>query len=89
MLRHEIIFAIAEVYLALHQRRTPRPIGYGEIPMKNMMLAALAALTLGAAVAPAANAFTAGFPQTTRHSGPYDNTGNGPGNTWLNGGGNG
>jgi len=52
--------------------------------MKNLMLAALAAFSLAAAVAPAANAFTAGFPQTTRHSGPYDNTGNGPGSTGLN-----
>jgi hypothetical protein len=42
--------------------------------MKNLMLAAFAALSLTAGIAPMAHAFTAGFPQTTQHSGPYDNT---------------
>jgi hypothetical protein len=44
--------------------------------MKNLFLAAVAALSLAAAIAPAANAFTRGFPQSTHHSGPYDDTGN-------------
>ena len=57
--------------------------------MRHFILAAVAALTLGAAIAPAANAFSVGTPQSTRHSGPYDNTGNGPGSSGLNGGGNG
>lgn len=55
--------------------------------MKTMMLAALAALSLTAAVAPAAHAVTFGTPQTTYHQGPYDNTGNGPGHTGMEGGG--
>ncbi len=42
--------------------------------MKTMILAAFAALSLTAAVAPAAHAFTRGFPRSTQHSGPYDNT---------------
>jgi hypothetical protein len=50
--------------------------------MKNLFLAAFAALGLAVAVAPAANAYTSGFPQGTHHSGPYDNTGNGPGETY-------
>lgn len=52
--------------------------------MKNMFLAAIAALSLAAAVAPAANA---AFVNTSQHSGPYDNTGNGPGETGQEGGG--
>ncbi len=55
--------------------------------MKTLILAAFAALSLTAAVAPAANALTTGFPHTTYHSGPYDNTGHGPGETGLEGGG--
>jgi hypothetical protein len=47
--------------------------------MKNLMLAAFAALSLIAGIAPMAHAFTRGFPQTTQHSGPYDNTGNSEG----------
>ena len=47
--------------------------------MKNLFLAAVAALSLAAAVAPAANA--------ALHSGPYDNTGHGPQQTGLEGGG--
>jgi hypothetical protein len=42
--------------------------------MKNLILAAFAALSLTAGIAPMAHAFTTGFPQTTQHSGPYDNT---------------
>jgi hypothetical protein len=53
--------------------------------MKNLFLAAVAALSLAAAVAPAAHAFTRGFPQSTHHSGPYDDTGNGPGQTYNGG----
>jgi len=55
--------------------------------MKNMILAAFAALSLTAAIAPMANAATFGSPHTTSHQGPYDNTGNGPGETGLEGGG--
>jgi hypothetical protein len=55
--------------------------------MKNLFLAAFAALSLAVAIAPAANAFTRGFPQSAQHSGPYDNTGNGPGETGTEGGG--
>jgi hypothetical protein len=55
--------------------------------MKNLVLAAFAALSLTVAIAPAASAFTTGTPHTTYRSGPYDNTGNGPGQTGLQGGG--
>jgi hypothetical protein len=55
--------------------------------MKNLLLAAFAALSLTAAIAPAANAFTRGFPHNTYHSGSYDDTGKGPGETGLEGGG--
>ena len=55
--------------------------------MKNLFLAAFAALGLAVAIAPAANAITRGFPQSTHHSGPYDNTGNGPGESGMEGGG--
>ena len=57
--------------------------------MKTMILAAFAALSLGAAVVPAAQAATFGFPQSslTQHHGPYDDTGRGPGETGLEGGG--
>ncbi|WP_428487118.1 hypothetical protein [Rhodopila sp.] len=54
--------------------------------MKTMILAAFAAMTLTAAVAPAANAAIFSSPHTT-YQGPYDNTGNGPGGTWMGGGG--
>lgn len=47
--------------------------------MKNLMLAAFTALSLTAGIAPMAHAFTTGFPQTTQHSGPYDNTANSEG----------
>ena len=55
--------------------------------MRTILLAAFTVLGLTAAVAPAANASTAGTPQNSHHSGPYDNTGNGPGETGLEGGG--
>jgi hypothetical protein len=55
--------------------------------MKSFFLAAIAALSLTAALAPAASAYTRGFPQTTHRSGPYDNTGNGPSETGMEGGG--
>jgi hypothetical protein len=44
--------------------------------MKKMILAAFAVLTLTAVVAPAAHAFTRGFPHTVYHDGSYDNTPN-------------
>jgi hypothetical protein len=50
--------------------------------MKNLVLAAVAALALAAAVAPAANAGV-----YSNHSGSYDNTGNGPKYNWGGGGG--
>jgi hypothetical protein len=50
--------------------------------MKNFFLAAIAALSFAAAIVPAANAARSPY-----HSGPYDNTGNGPSQTGLNGGG--
>ena len=55
--------------------------------MKNLILAAFAALSLTAGVAPVAHAYTRGMVQSTHHSGPYDNTGNGPGETGEEGGG--
>ena len=55
--------------------------------MKSFFLAAIAVLSLGAATAPAAYAYTRGVPHTTYHAGPYDNTGNGPGETGMEGGG--
>lgn len=54
--------------------------------MRHLILAAFAALSLSA-IAPAAHAFTTGTPSSTQHSGPYDNTGHGPGQTGLEGGG--
>jgi len=55
--------------------------------MKKLILAAFAALTLAAGVAPMAHAYTGGFYHNSYHSGPYDNTGHGPGETGLEGGG--
>ncbi len=54
--------------------------------MKTLILAAFAALSLTTAIAPAANAYT-GLPHNAYHSGPYDNTGHGPGETGMEGGG--
>ena len=55
--------------------------------MKNLILAAFAALSLTAAVAPLANAALPGGVGSSHHTGPYDNTGNGPQETGLEGGG--
>jgi hypothetical protein len=55
--------------------------------MKKLVLAAFAALSLVAGVAPMAHAYTTGFVHNTYHSGPYDNTGKGPGETGMEGGG--
>jgi hypothetical protein len=54
--------------------------------MKYLIRAAFAALSL-ATIAPVANAATFGRPQSTYHQGPYDNTGHGPQETGLEGGG--
>jgi hypothetical protein len=48
--------------------------------MKKLILAAFAALSLSTGIAPMAHAYT-------YHSGPYDNTGHGPQETGLEGGG--
>ncbi len=55
--------------------------------MKTMILAAFAALSLGTAVVPAANAASFGRPDSTIHQGPYDNTGHSPAFGGLEGGG--
>jgi hypothetical protein len=55
--------------------------------MRNLFLAALAALSLTAAIAPLANAALPGRAGTGYHSGPYDNTGHGPQETGQEGGG--
>lgn len=52
--------------------------------MKNLILAAFAALSLTAAVAPMANAAVNHNPPA--HSGPYDNTQNSLGGMWVGGG---
>jgi hypothetical protein len=62
--------------LSTYRSRTCRPAKDGRIPMKNLVLAAVAALSLGAAVAPMAHAAVSGSSSTTYHSGPYDNTAN-------------
>jgi hypothetical protein len=49
--------------------------------------AAFAALCLTAALAPVANAAVSGRPAMTHRAGPYDNTGNGPQQSGLEGGG--
>jgi len=50
--------------------------------MRKFILGMVAALGLTAGIAPMAHAYT-----NTYHSGPYDNTGNGPGESGLEGGG--
>jgi hypothetical protein len=52
-----------------------------------MIRAAFAALSLTAAIVPAANAASWGHPDTTHRPGPYDNTGRGPQESGLEGGG--
>jgi hypothetical protein len=56
--------------------------------MKYLIRVAFAALSL-ATIAPVANAAGLGTPSSTfgQHQGPYDNTGHGPGETGLEGGG--
>jgi hypothetical protein len=56
--------------------------------MKYLIRVAFAALSL-ATIAPVANAASFGMPQSslTQHQGPYDNTGHGPSETGLEGGG--
>ena len=55
--------------------------------MKNLILAAFAALSLTTAITPAANAAAFGRSYATHDSGAYDNTGHGPQETGLEGGG--
>ena len=56
--------------------------------MKSIILTAFAALSLIAVAAQAAQPATNhGAANASQHSGPYDNTGNGPGETGLEGGG--
>jgi hypothetical protein len=57
--------------------------------MRRILFAAVAALGLAAAVAPIANAASFGLPQSSigQHHGPYDDTGVGPGQSGLEGGG--
>ncbi len=55
--------------------------------MKYLIRIAFAAISL-ATIAPVANAATSGFPQTTQHSGPYDNTQNSLNRNNFGGGGN-
>jgi hypothetical protein len=55
--------------------------------MKKLILAAFAALSLTAGIAPMAHAYISGEYHNTYHSGPYDNTGNTPGETGEEGGG--
>jgi hypothetical protein len=50
--------------------------------MKKLILAAFAALSLSAGVAPMAHALV-----YSHHTAPYDNTGNSPGESGLEGGG--
>jgi hypothetical protein len=54
--------------------------------MKKFLLAAVAALSLTAGLAPMAHAYIAGSPHTTYHSGPYDNTNNSLGGRYVGGG---
>ena len=55
--------------------------------MKKLILAAIAALSLTAGIAPMAHAFTRGFPQDNPQNGPYDNTANSLGGRYVGGGG--
>jgi hypothetical protein len=60
-----------------------------ESSMKSLIRVAFAALSLAAITPVVANAATRGFPQSslTQHQGPYNNTGHGPQETGLEGGG--
>jgi hypothetical protein len=54
----------------------------------NMLIrAAFAVLAIAAGIVPVANAGSPAKPDMTHHAGPYDNTGNGPQETGLEGGG--
>jgi hypothetical protein len=55
--------------------------------MKTMILAAFAALSLTAAIAPVVHAATFGTQSNTTRQGSYDNTGNGSDSSGLHGGG--
>jgi hypothetical protein len=55
--------------------------------MNGLTRAAFTALCLTAALVPAASAAASGRPATTHRTGPYDNTGNGPQQSGLEGGG--
>ena len=55
--------------------------------MRNAILADFAAPGRAAGVAPMAYVYTTGFVRKPYHSGPYDNTGRGSGETGLEGGG--
>lgn len=65
----------------------PRASRRGVSELKNLILAAFAALGLTAGVAQMAHAAISGMPTGTYHQGPYDNTGNGPDSSGLEGGG--
>lgn len=52
-----------------------------------MTRAVFMAVSLTAALVPVANAAVSGRPAPTHRSGPYDNTGNGPQQSGLEGGG--
>jgi len=54
--------------------------------MKTMILAAFAALSLSAAIAPLAQAATFSAAQTSARQGPYDNTANSLGGRYVGGG---
>jgi hypothetical protein len=53
--------------------------------MKSFILAAIAALSLTAGIAPVANAASFGRPDSTNRQGPYDNTANSHGNNYVGG----
>jgi hypothetical protein len=54
--------------------------------MKNLILAAFAALSLSAAVAPMAHASWSTAVKDAGHTGPYDNTANSLGGKYIGGG---
>jgi hypothetical protein len=55
--------------------------------MRSALLAVFAALTLAIAFASSAMAATSGLQNSSGQSGPYDNTGRGPNESGLEGGG--
>jgi len=65
-------FRGARTHFMRHRSRTFCPTQERRNPMKTLILAAFAALSLTTAIAPAANAFVRGVPHTAYHSGPYD-----------------